>query len=260
MAVAIVAKEATTVTLMKDTSKWLGKSIGRINLARKMFQDKISCASPFLNGEPLDINVSGTFSRFALIDDVDTGLIVFKNYRRLGWGKSKLAQDGSEVPADFSSVDSGKEFSFCGTRGDNGLGLDTEGNGSAGHKEGVAGGGPFSTKIIGMGGIHDSNKVMGIKILRIGGKIIGVQVRRDRVDGDVREIGIGCRAPVDKSPVGRAAKVLRNPFERDKMDACRRSGELGEHSKGKADVNTCSNVREHKFTEEAAVCITKFGG
>ena len=117
-----------------------------------------------------------------------------------------------EIAADFSSVNGGKDFSFSRTCCNNGLGLDLICNGCTRHKEGVASGGSFSTKIIVVGGIDNSNKVMEIEIFGIRWKVIGVQVGGDGVKGYVREGGIGFRALVSKSPVGGATKVFCIPF------------------------------------------------
>ena len=183
-----------------------------------MTNRKVTSLAPFLNSKPLDINMASKLSGLAMVDDLDGRLIVFKQNSRLGNRESEFTEDGTEVPAYFTALDSSKEFGFGGTGGNNGLGFNTKGNGGAGHDKSITGGRTLGAEIVGMGGINDSKGFHKIGNLGVDQKIIGVEVSRDRCQREMREGGMVNGAPIDEAPVNSATKVFCDPFKGDEMD------------------------------------------
>ena len=84
---------------------------------------------PFLNGKMLDVDVPGTFCWLSMANDVDDGFVVDKDCCWRCLQASHFVQYGSDVSDLFCTQDGGNEFCFCGTSGNNSLGLGLVSNG-----------------------------------------------------------------------------------------------------------------------------------
>jgi hypothetical protein len=79
-----------------------------------VFQYQVTSTAPFLDSKPLNVNVTGTFSGFAIINDIDSRLVIFiDNCRASNRGESKLAKDRTNIPAYFACMDSCKEANLA---------------------------------------------------------------------------------------------------------------------------------------------------
>ena len=90
MAITKMVKEAAAVAFMEKTTQRLGESICGIDLARKMAKDKVASLAPFLNGKPLDVNMTCPFSRVAMVNNLNARFVILKDDSRLGSGEVKF--------------------------------------------------------------------------------------------------------------------------------------------------------------------------
>jgi hypothetical protein len=130
-----------------------------------MANKEITGLMPFLNCEPLDVNMASPFSGLAIVDYVDARFVVLKDHGRLEDGKIKFTKDGAEVATDFATLDGGEEFGFGRACGNNRLCFDAEGDGSTGHNKSVTSSRTLSAKVIGMRcinngeGFHETSRL-----------------------------------------------------------------------------------------------------
>jgi hypothetical protein len=155
VAVAIVAKEAATMAFMEDTAQGFSEGISGIDFSWEVAKKEVSGLAPFLDGKPLDVDVTSPFGWLAIVDDIYARFVVFKNESRFGGGKTEFSEDRTEVTTDFSTLNGSKKFGLGRAGGDNRLGFNTEGDGGARHDEGVASSGTFGAEIISMGSINN---------------------------------------------------------------------------------------------------------
>ena len=93
MAITKMSEEATAVAFVKEPTQGLGKGVGRVDLAREVTEDKVTSLTPFLNGKPLDVDMASPFGRFAMVDNLDTRLVVLEEDSRLRSGKIEFAEN-----------------------------------------------------------------------------------------------------------------------------------------------------------------------
>ena len=164
-----MAKEAAAMAFMEDTTQEFGESVCRIDFTGKVAKKEVSSLAPFLDCEPLDVNVGSPFRWLAIVDDIDARFVVFKNKSRFGWGKVEFTENRTEVMTDFSTLYRSKKFGFGRAGGDNRLCFNTVGNGGARHDEGVASCGMFGAEIISMQSIDNGKGFHKISRFRIKG-------------------------------------------------------------------------------------------
>jgi len=71
-----VSHEAATVSVMEDPSDGFGEGVGAVDDAGNEDQEDVAGSFPFLDGEPLDVDVAGTWSWFVGVGHEDGSLIV----------------------------------------------------------------------------------------------------------------------------------------------------------------------------------------
>ena len=192
-----MSEKSATMSFMKNTAEGFSQGIGWVDFSREMAQNEVTGTTPFLDCKPLDINMASPFGGLAIVDYVDSGLVVFKDNCGSRWGKTKFAKDRANIAADLTSVDGGKELGFSRASGNDGLSLHTVGNSSAGHDEGIPSSRAFVAQVIGVGGIDDGEEFRESNVGRIGREIVRVEMGRDRVNRDMGQGRIRCRAPVE---------------------------------------------------------------
>ena len=124
--------------------------------ATDVFENKMAIGTPFLDSKVLDVNVTGSFSRFASIHHFDSRSIVDIKGGGSGLSETKLVEDGAEVFSDLSGGHRGKEFRLGGTGGGDGLCLRAIDDNTSCIHETIASLGSAVAKIIGMGSINVS--------------------------------------------------------------------------------------------------------
>jgi hypothetical protein len=168
--------------------------------------------APFLHGKPLDVNVACTFGRFAMVNNLDGGLIIFIDDSRLGKGETEFSKDGTKITTDFSALDGGKEFRFSGTSGDDWLSLHTISNSSTRHDKSISGSGALGTEIVGMRGIDDGERGHEFRGFGVFGQVVRINASGDRGQGKRRKGRVWNRAPIDEAPVECPTKIFGDAF------------------------------------------------
>lgn len=136
-----------------------------------MTKNKVASAAPFLNSKPLNVNVTGTFSGLAIVNDINRRLIIFvDNSRAMGW-EAKLTKNRTDIATDFACMDGGKEFGFRRTSSNDGLRFHSVGDGSSNHDESVASSRALITQVVGMGCVNDGEKFMGGSVVGVVGEV-----------------------------------------------------------------------------------------
>ena len=186
MAVTIVAKKAAAMAFMKETAQRFGESVSGIDFSGEVAKKKVAGLAPFLDGKPLDVDVTSPFGWLAIVDDIYARFVVFKNESRFGGGKIEFSEYRTEVTADFSTLNGSKKFGLGRAGGDNRLGFNTEGDGGARHDEGVASSGTFGVEIISMGSINNGEGFHKISRFWIKGEVFRVEVSGDGKEGNRR--------------------------------------------------------------------------
>ena len=73
----MMAHGTTDVAVMKDPAKSLGEGISNVDDAGDGEEDNVTKEFPFLDGEELDVDVSGAWGGLGCIDNEDGRSIIF---------------------------------------------------------------------------------------------------------------------------------------------------------------------------------------
>ena len=67
-----MAKEAATMAFMEDsTAQGFSGGVSKIDFSWKVVKKEVSCLAPFLDGEPLDVDVTSPFGRFTMVHNLN---------------------------------------------------------------------------------------------------------------------------------------------------------------------------------------------
>ena len=93
----VVAQSTTDMAIVKQSSKWFGTGITRINRTSNMKQKKFVTGTPFLDGKMLDINMASTGSRAGVINHSNGSLIIHIHGHMTIRRETKLCQSSAKV-------------------------------------------------------------------------------------------------------------------------------------------------------------------
>ena len=87
----------STVSRVKDPSNRFGEVIARVDDATDELHSDVTSLFPFLDGEPLYLDVPGTIRGMSSVDDFDGRCIIFIQYGGIIHGKAQLGKNGAKI-------------------------------------------------------------------------------------------------------------------------------------------------------------------
>ena len=145
-----VAHEASSMSGVENPANTFGKSVAGVDGAFDVLEEDMSSTFPILDGEVLDVDVSGAFGRASSIDHFDGRFVVFVKNGRTFLSEAKLMENEVEVFGNLGSSNGSNEFSLSGAGGSDGLSLGTVCNDTTSKGETITGGRTTLTKVITM--------------------------------------------------------------------------------------------------------------
>jgi hypothetical protein len=112
-------------------------------------------------------------------------LVIFIDNSWTSRGKSELAEYRTYVATYFSSVNGGKELSFGGASGDDGLSFHSVGDGGTSHDKGITGSRGLVSQVVGMGCIDDSKGLREGRVFGVDREVIREKGSRDGIKGNL---------------------------------------------------------------------------
>jgi len=149
----IVTHDATGVAFVQHPAKRLGEVVRGIDDPGDVAHDEIAGVFPVLDGEVLDVDMTGTLGRNLGIDHLECGDVVDVERGRAGLSETELAHDGAQVLGVLGSKDSSKELCLSRAGGSDGLRLGAVRDSAAAEEEGVACSRAAGSKIVSVGSV-----------------------------------------------------------------------------------------------------------
>ncbi len=109
-----MAHQATNMTMMERGTERFCQRVGGIDDTRDMGKDNFLGGFPLLQGEMLDVDVTGTRCGTIRVNHQDRGCIILKQRGRTELWVSKLQENRAKVLGDFGGMNGGEEFGFGG--------------------------------------------------------------------------------------------------------------------------------------------------
>jgi len=116
-----VPHEIGGVTVMEYPTKCFREHVRRIQDSRKVDQNDVLHKLPMLKCKIPDFGMTRAISGLTVIDNLDRGIVVFVDGRRLSLSVSQFVKNKSQVFGDFCGSIGRYEFGFCGALRTNGL-------------------------------------------------------------------------------------------------------------------------------------------
>ena len=187
---------ATDVAREEDPTEGLGSSVGNVDYTGEVFEDDFTEATPFLDCEPLNRDVTNASGRFFVVDHCNGGLVVFIEDRGAELWELEFVENRAKALGQLGGMDSCHEFSFGGAGGDNRLYFGLVGDGGTGKGEDNAGDRAASAEFDSMSGVNMADEFTKCVYREVG----EIRVAGDRRNRDSREL---------EAPVGAVEVVFR---------------------------------------------------
>ena len=131
--------QAANMAMVERGPKRLRQGVGGIDDARDVGKDNFLGGLPLLQGEVLDVNVTGTRCGTICVNHQDRGCIVLEQRGRTELWVSKLQENRAKVLGDLGGMNGGEEFGFGGASRYRGLYLGLVRQGTTAKHEDKAG-------------------------------------------------------------------------------------------------------------------------
>jgi len=170
----------------------------------------------------LDFDVTGALSRDANIDHIDSRLVVTEHDGGPCRRKVQVGHDSSHIASVLCSGDSGKELSFSGAGGSNGLRFAWAGDGATTEKESIACSRATIAQVVDVHNIEECDCFP---------RIHSGKFRKFNVHGRADEVGrwkrgVGLQPTVHDAPILGSTKIFCYLLQHGKMMIMRACGEL----------------------------------
>ena len=138
----MVAHEKADMARMQDPTEGFCEGTRGVDDARDVGESDFTKGTPLLEAKIADSNVARTGGGAIVVDDLDGGIVVFPNIRRVGEVETEVLQDHANVFHDFGSSIGSDQLSFGHVLSRDRLSFGAVSNNATGNGTAITGSGP----------------------------------------------------------------------------------------------------------------------